>query len=89
MEIPVPESLRRIAGEIVARALSDADWAEIESDDMFQLADVSGGYDATESAFTFSVYLSDGRECWVQLTLEEVSAISRGDLQSVTARSPE
>lgn len=57
MEVPV--ELVRIAEGIVGRSRTDEEWAEYESDDEFQTEHLLGGYDATESAFYFSVYAAD------------------------------
>ena len=70
---------RRLCAEIVAEALSETQWAERESDDMFQTEHYSGGYDATEAAFCFSHYREDGSEWWFQLSLDDVARVARGD----------
>ena len=70
---------RKLCAEIVAQALSETEWAERESDDMFQTDHYSGGYDATESAFCFSHHRDDGSEWWFQLSLGDIGRIARGE----------
>ena len=47
----VTNEFRELCSTIVAEARSDNEWAQIESDDMFQTAHFVGGFDATERAF--------------------------------------
>ena len=54
MEIPLEEELVNICREIEAKNFSNSQWAEIESDDMFQTSQFVGGYDADEREFCFS-----------------------------------
>jgi hypothetical protein len=89
MTIDIPEDLATICRLVVAEGKSDDEWAEIESDDMFQEGSVHGGYDATERAFCFSYYRPDGEELWLQLTLTEVAAVAAGSLISMEARLAE
>lgn len=77
MNVPVTEELLGLLREIVAEQKSNDEWAEIESDDMFQSESFVGGYEADEEAFTFSYYAGD-KEYWFQLTLEEVQSIVAG-----------
>ena len=72
----------------MARSRTDEEWAEYESDDEFQTEHLVGGYDATESAFCFSVYDNTGSEWWFQLTLAEVAEVAAGDRTSVDVRRP-
>ena len=60
-----------ICKEILEENKSDDQWAEIESDDMFQQGNYEGGFDATEMEFCFSVY-ENGQEYWFQFPLSEV-----------------
>lgn len=78
MDIPVTEALRAICQEIVREARSDDEWAELESDDMFQGDSYVGGYDSTEGSFCFSYYSPGGEEYWFQMTLYEVGLIADG-----------
>jgi len=70
-EFPVDDIFRGICAQIASEGLHESQWAEVESDDMFQVGDYEGGFDADESAFCFSVHSSDG-EWWFQLTLDEI-----------------
>lgn len=49
----VEADLRAIAVEILQHSFSDAEWAQVESDDMFARGPYVGGYDADEHAFVF------------------------------------
>lgn len=89
MQIPVPDDLITICREIVAEGKSDAEWAEIEAGDWFQADSVTGGYEADEHAFTFSVHTPDGGELWVVLTLGEAAEVARGTRTTVEARPPD
>jgi hypothetical protein len=44
-----------ISKEIVLQNKTIREWAEIESDDMFQIGNYEGGFDNTEMAFCFKV----------------------------------
>jgi len=52
-------------------------WAEIESDDMFQHGNYEGGFDATGMTFCFSVY-ENGQEYWFEFPLSEVELFDKG-----------
>lgn len=71
-----------ICEEILAEDKTPEEWAEIESDDMFQSSSYSGGYDADEEAFCFSYYANDG-EYWFQLTLTEIDNAINGKLKEL------
>ena len=86
MQIVPDEEFLAICREIVAEDHSDEEWAEIESDDMFQTDSYCGGYDAIEEAFTFSYYAPDGEEYWFQLTLAEINALAAGRQISIEGR---
>jgi hypothetical protein len=75
--------------EIVAAGLTESEWAERESDDMFQTEHYAGGYDATESAFCFSHYRGDGSEWWFQLSLDDVGRVARGEQVALGERPAE
>lgn len=89
MEIPVPGDLVSICREIVAEGKTDAEWAAVEAGDWFQTDTVTGGYEADEHAFTFSVHTADGEELWVTLTLAQAAGVARGELGVVEARRPD
>ena len=60
---------------------SEKEWAEIESDDMFQEENYEGGFDETEMKFCFSVF-ENGEEFWFQFPLNKVqSFIENGETE--------
>jgi hypothetical protein len=61
------------------------EWAAVESDDMFQKGNYVGGFDATEMAFCFSVFV-DHREYWFQVFLEEIKGILSGEITELDVR---
>jgi hypothetical protein len=89
MRLAVDDEFRTICREILAENLSPAEWAAIESDDMFQNDHYVGGYDATEQAFCFSHYTAGGEEYWFQLSLPEVQAVLVGEVAVIDARPAE
>jgi hypothetical protein len=78
VEIPVPEEFADIARQIIAEGRTDDEWAEIESDDMFQSPSFVGGYDAVEGAFCFSYFDQSRNEYWFQLELSELKDLAAG-----------
>ena len=74
MRYTVDKQLKQICCQIVASNQTEKEWAEIESDDMFQVGDYEGGFDATEMMFCFSLY-KEGKECWFQIPLADVISI--------------
>lgn len=89
MKINVTDEFKTICEDIMRRNMSDDDWAEIESDDMFQTNSYCGGYDADEEAFCFSYYDENDDEYWFQLNLKEISNVVTGELTTVEARPAE
>lgn len=89
MHIPLDKELRSICQSIVAEGLTLKQWAEIESDDMFQSASFCGGFDADERAFLFSWYANDTKEYWFQLSIEEAAAIANGCSPQIVGRPSE
>lgn len=87
MQIPVDDEFLTICEQILKENLSLEEWREIESDDMFQSQRYEGGFDATEDAFCFSYYNSDGSELWFQLELAQITKIVAGNLRSIEARN--
>ena len=69
-----------ICKEILAENKSIEEWAEIESDDMFQAGIYEGGFDATGMEFCFSVYENDN-EYWFQFPLD---LVEKFDNKSIT-----
>lgn len=82
MKHAIDELLISIFEEIMIENKTEAEWAEIESCDMFQNESYSGGYDADEQAFCFSHY-SKGTEYWFQLTLSEIEEAVGGNLLEI------
>lgn len=78
----VNENLLNILKTILSEKKTVSEWAEIESDDMFQVDNYVGGYDADEEAFCFSYY-TNGSEYWFQLTLKEVKDFVDGKLLEI------
>lgn len=76
MNVPIEPALRKIAQRIVGENKTAVEWAAVESGDMFQEDDYSGGFDADEGQFCFSYYASDG-EIWFQASLEQMTEIAR------------
>ncbi|MCP5023327.1 MAG: hypothetical protein GY930_16345 [bacterium] len=77
-EIPIDAELRGICTEILAEGKSVAEWADVESDDLFQTDSFCGGFDATEMKFCFSWYAPGGGVVGFQFPLAQVEAIAEG-----------
>ena len=76
-----------ICREILEEDKSEKEWAEIESDDMFQEENYEGGFDATEMEFCFSVF-ENGEEFWFQFPLNKVqSFIENGETEIEITRA--
>lgn len=88
MQLDVDPEFRSICQEIVAEDQTEEEWAETESDDMFQSESYVGGYDADEEAFCFSYYAPDDQEYWFEVTLAEAKAIAAGENPIIEARLP-
>lgn len=82
MKLIIDELLTSIFEQILAENKTDDEWAEIESDDMFQNRTYVGGYDADEEAFCFSFYADEG-EYWFQLTLDEIKEAVKGTIMDL------
>jgi hypothetical protein len=78
----IDEILISIFKLILAEDKSLNEWAEIESDDMFQKEPYVGGYDADEEAFCFS-YFSEKSEYWFQVTIDEINEMVKGNINEV------
>ena len=89
MQIPSNDELRTLCQCITAEGLSLEQWAEIESDDMFQSASFRGGFDADERAFLFSWYANDMDEYWFQLSMDDVVEIANGGSAQIEGRPSE
>ncbi len=77
-EHPIDHDLMTICREIVTENLSEEQWAEIESCDMFQRGGYCGGFDADDVFFNFSYYDEHKIRWCFSLTLDEVNAIHGG-----------
>jgi hypothetical protein len=88
MQLPVESEFLSLCEQILAEGRTLAEWAEIESGDMFQSPRYCGGFETDEGAFTFSHYDEGGREIWFTVTLTDVRSIVSGDLTTVEAREP-
>jgi len=86
MRIKVDQELIEILKQIDSESRTPDEWAEIESDDMYQSEHYVGGYDADEEAFCFSYYDENRSEHWFQCTLGEVERILLGHLGAIEAR---
>jgi hypothetical protein len=73
--VSISNELLSIFREIIEERKTVGEWAAVESDDMFQIGNYSGGFDATENAFCFSFYNGTGEEFWFQLELDEIKKI--------------
>ncbi len=78
-------SFLKIADIILKEDMTVNEWAEVESDDMFEEGEYVGGFDATEMEFCFSVYI-DKKEYWFQLPLEEIKDALTGKIKQVDCR---
>lgn len=86
MKVPIEEDLREICTRIASQASTLEEWAQVESDDMFQAGPFVGGFDADEAEFCFSYYSTDGKEYWFQFSLQEAGRIARGESVDLEAR---
>ena len=78
----------KICQSILSQNLTELEWADMESCDMFQEAPYVGGFESIENAFCFSVYDEDGAEYWFQLTLEEIKQVANGTKTMVDVYLP-
>ena len=84
----IDDEFLTICKDILSHQRPVEEWAEIESDDMFQTEHYEGGFDATEMEFCFGVYVAD-REYWFQLSLEEIGEIVDGTRTTINVREAE
>lgn len=84
MKIELNSNFITIAQAILKEEKTQEEWAEIESGDMFQEGEYSGGFDATEEEFCFSYY-EEEKEYWFQIPLEKMSEVVEMKLQSIEA----
>ncbi len=78
MEITITQELESLCFQIMAKNLSAAQWADLESTDMFQNEVFCGGFNAQENMFCFSYHNEDDIEYWFQLSLYDAIQISKG-----------
>lgn len=88
MDYPVDDEFKSICQTILNERKCVAEWAEIESDDMFQTQKYEGGFDADEGEFCFSLHGS-GQEFWFQVSLEQVRKITQGEVTTLDIRPAE
>ena len=74
-----------ICEEIILEKKDINEWAEIQSDDMFQEGNYEGGFDAIEMEFCFSFY-DDDVEYWFQLPLQLIEKVYLRQLNEVEVR---
>jgi len=86
IRIKVGQELIEILSSLNAESRTNDEWAELESDDLFQSEHYVGGYDADEEAFCFSYYDVRRNEYWFQVTLEEVVNILHGSVKEIEVR---
>ena len=86
MEIPITNELIKICKEIADKNYSEKQWAEMESDDMFQNNSFCGGFDADENEFCFSYFSPDGNEYWFQIDISSAIQIAEGNKKQITGR---
>ncbi|HEX6283633.1 MAG TPA: hypothetical protein VFZ71_02110 [Pyrinomonadaceae bacterium] len=86
MLLQISEELIQLFREIVREQKTEEQWAEIESDDMFQTPSFCGGFESLENAFCFSYFNDEQQEFWFQLTLGEVRKAVAGELTTVEIR---
>ena|SRR6478609_4470598 len=77
-----------ISEEIISEKKNNKEWAEIESDDMFQRGNYEGGFDSTEMEFCFRVFINE-REYWFQLPLQSIEKVYLRQLDVVDVRLAE
>ncbi len=87
MDIPITSQLESICQDIRAKNYSMEQWAQVESDDMFQSGSFCGGFDADESEFCFSFYATNGKEYWFQIDLKMAIETSNGKAPSISGRT--
>lgn len=71
-----------ISKQIVLENKSILEWAEIESDDMFQKGLYVGGFDSIGMEFVFGVFI-DNKEYWFQVSLEDMYKINERQISEV------
>ena len=88
LDTEASSQLREVCRDIAARRFTLEQWSAIESSDEFQTDCLVGGFEALESAFTFSYYDSSRTEWWFGLTLSQAETIAVGAPIEVELRAP-
>lgn len=86
MQIPITNDLVDICTEIIDKNYSNEMCSEIESDDMFQVNNFVGGFDADENEFCFSYTASNNSEYWFQFSLDLAHQIFNGSQVKIIGR---
>jgi hypothetical protein len=89
MKLKIDQELLSLIAKIQQANLNEDQWAEIESSDMFQSENYSGGYDADDNEFCFSHFSLNRNEYWFSFTIEDVEAIINNEKKFVEARIPD
>lgn len=89
MKLEINDDLIQIVRTIDMKEFSLEEWSTIESDDMFQAANISGGFDADEAKFCFSYYCRDGNEYWFDFSLDDIPKILSGNIKILDLRKSE
>ena len=81
MKIKLDQDFVDIAKDILSENKTLEEWAEIESDDVFQKGAFIGGFDATEEEFCFSYEVEE--EYWFQLPLEDIEKVVKREITEI------
>jgi putative RNA 2'-phosphotransferase len=87
--VPIRNELLEICRQIIGEGKTEAEWREMESDDMYRQGPYSGGFDAAEKAFCFSFISEGNEEFWFQFTLGEAAEIAMGNPLRIEGRPAE
>ena len=83
------DELRTLCSGIMERRWNEDTWSAHESDDEFQTQHLCGGFDATERAFCFSYYSSEGTEYWFQFSLRQAELLASSKIVPLWLREAE
>mgnify|MGYP006291209015 CR=1 FL=1 len=84
MEHIIDAEFKELCKEIVEENNSLEEWAEIESDDMFQSKNYFGGFYADEMEFGFTYYDKDDNKYWFKVSLDIIEKILDGEITRVS-----
>lgn len=82
MIIEISKDIINICKMINDTGYSIQQWIEREADDYFTVGSVSGGFDATEMEFTFTIYIK-GDEYWFQMSQVDIMNVLDGKNKTV------